>query len=482
MKKQELSRFSKAWGYLTLPIPLRKRDVELRQLMTAQNHKLTSQDILNIEYTSGFLESQGAKNQPNFEIEIKPITADKDLGILGKVFLHLVAMAYVHGKSQYVAAADEQPNLEARETAKKNDQKEIFLNRIMFNVASAPLMGHLVSMITGEILKAAFITKSIGAVVFANVAVTLGMLSTTRTAMVSELAQMPIRSLMDVVGHEHIHVLQRDSDIKANFYALSDTLKSSMEQQFPRGKKLRTTDKYISFWTAAYLRKDAEIQARLHTVMAHGVKRWGSLPKTKTQLWAALDESGIGLPAAVKAEMREGLKTDFKAAAFSRKSGLTATFGRVARKILVPEVAEVDSAGKAWINKTAKEAFWREAVPYMYGHLLELYGIEDGRNLMGFKTELDAITARPVNLNGISNQELVTQKFQSALKGLIKKEGCFKDAIDGITELTSQFQLTTNEVQYIAGVLAELTPDKKEDMLALLFPNQKYEFISNPKI
>lgn len=200
---------------------------------------------------------------------------------------------------------------------------------------------------------------------------------------------MPFRSTLDILGHEHIHVLQKQNHPANNsFDMLDDTVKHMfLANMTPVGKGINKVDNIVTFGTSRYLINDCEVQARLHTIMVHGSKRWGSLPKNRHQLWAALHDSGLSMPSSIREEFdreefNNAIKNDFSNASRFWKPELSDKFFRCIRKVFNPEVTELQSAQRSLYNESLRETFWRFSLPLYYGHLLALYGDRHGLDRM----------------------------------------------------------------------------------------------------
>lgn len=126
-----------------------------------------------------------------------------------------------------------------------------------------------------------------------------------------------------------------------------------------------------------YLSQECEIQARMDEVMMEGYASWQKMPTTRLELWAALESAGMDLPRSVRRELRseEGrqARRDF------RMSGK-------AQENVADDVKQLSQAAGLAIFTEDKDKFWHEAVPRIYGNLIELYGDTEGRARMGLGT------------------------------------------------------------------------------------------------
>lgn len=261
-------------------------------------------------------------------------------------------------------------------------------------------------------------------------------------------------------GHEATHVMQmdhseasKDSETKTiSNEILMAFWKAAKKESFTRriwkglrGKKnehdIEQEQEKVS---VGYYQKGEEIQARIHQVLAAGYSKWGCVPTTKEELWAALIAGGIKPPKEVikilkqssngKAAL-EKFKTfsDFSEIWANTKNGvkmalawggvtlaftaITGLAGPVSLPALLlaaaTNVATNVAIGGAGILlfSTAQEAvhkfsgtsagrdisgvqkkinteenkivFWDSILPQVYGDLLEMYGDAKGRARMG---------------------------------------------------------------------------------------------------
>jgi len=131
---------------------------------------------------------------------------------------------------------------------------------------------------------------------------------------------------------------------------------------------------------------DVQTEVILHTIMTHGRQRWGRLPLTPHELWASLIDCGLTAPAKINDKLSSSSKDSHL---LFHRSGLSSYFNSSLRSITDKAAAELNAATRAHILSDLKETFWTETLPYLYGHLLELYGDKNGRKLMGFDKEVN---------------------------------------------------------------------------------------------
>lgn len=68
------------------------------------------------------------------------------------------------------------------------------------------------------------------------------------------------------------------------------------------------------------------------------------------------------------------------------KDGASNSLSRMIRARTDLSTAELNIAEKTHRTEDSRRFFWEITLPYLYGHLLELMGIESGRDMMGFAT------------------------------------------------------------------------------------------------
>lgn len=346
------------------PFTFKKRDQELKKLLLSNNFNTTSKEILSVEFGEEFLAQNGIKQLPQHPINLKPSYMDKDSGFLRQLFALFMTVGYVHRL--------------------RNNEKTDSDNTIYYN-----------PLIHSSIGKIGLTSATIATIAFkplvAVLSVFSGMFSSARGAYLAGFTKFsPTSSFADLIGHEHVHILQRESIYRSqhlmDYDVFENEMKDSISQNIGGLNATRIKiDTVASIGTSAYFRTDAEVQARIHTIVAHGSKRWGRLPQNRNEFYAAMDEAGIEIPNSLS-EIKTNISIKNSCSNFQRKTNLVATFKRFARKHLNPEIAELNSATNAWLQKSAKEEFWKTSMPYLYGHWLELIGDPDGRKKMGYRT------------------------------------------------------------------------------------------------
>ncbi|MDE1171861.1 MAG: hypothetical protein PW734_11765 [Verrucomicrobium sp.] len=187
---------------------------------------------------------------------------------------------------------------------------------------------------------------------------------------------------LTVLGHEAVHVLQwvafsldrfLQPDLQAETVGQSvqhghgaelDAILASEEtdsQTAERETTLLDNQHNIGAVPRLYYLSHIEIQARLHqlAVAACAAGEWKELPRTREALRTALE------PALRGDDSRNAWKTENNPDAHAALSELR------------EHVLGV-------LSPKQQEAFFRDALPSIYGSLLELYGDSEGRRSMGF--------------------------------------------------------------------------------------------------
>lgn len=377
--------------YLGYPISFRRRDWAVYRELANNDNGIASSTLLKIELGDKALRDIGGGEG---ELLAKPVNV---LGIyknphmkylhinpLFNTLLSIGTVAFMRSTPR-----DKYQARKMNDAVAAKDYRTIYMNRaFLFNpLAQAAYLGWFYSLATGAAGLAAAggraVLKALGAhYVTTAAAASLGA-SSARPSW-TRLLSMPFASYADVAGHEHIHFLQKeDRDSKrSGFNAMAGEFrKKAIAAARGINPALQKADTYASLGLVRYFLGDHEIQARLHTVMTHGVRHWGRLPRTRDELWQALDSSGFTPPDEIRREMRDSFNA---ASAFRRGTTAGAKLARLGHRVFSPDIAELRIAQNALHDDGLKAAFWRETMPYLYGHLLELYGCKTGRAEMGF--------------------------------------------------------------------------------------------------
>lgn len=381
------------FGFQIRPINFYKRDREVYKHIAADT--LNSRNVLEIEYGEYPMKGIDITQVNERPVHVRGYFQDKKAGFIGQALATLFTLGYV--RNERVPLQTQKPeDLQKGEIA---FDRAIYLNKPFYSpVGQAGILKFVHAPLASVGYALATGAKTLGAVAASTAAflkdrwLLCGMLlSTTRLASVVQLLSMPFKSVMDTVGHEHVHVLQVHDENKTGFIATSQEkgrcakLADDARAKNPLLGFVYLVDNVASFGMTHYFRKDEEIQARLHTVLAKGYREgWHKLPATKHELWGALISAGLSAPAAIRREVEQSAESGV--ADFYKKS-VSGAFARATQKVTNVHVAQLNAAQASLISSEAKERHWREVLPYLYGHLVELYGDLSGRQRMGFVPE-----------------------------------------------------------------------------------------------
>lgn len=371
-----------------------KRGAAMRALYR-QGHA-TSKEILEAEY--GVWPPKGldytAKNKLDTSVSIKSHFADKEMGFFGKAFTTVATLGYVHGKETAVGSENNK---------KAPKDQTIYLNSALFNPLGKVAMGYIAFNAAAHFYATAM-TTGVLSYFTGHWFLSANMLLTSlQHLMVSQLMTMPFRGVGDTLGHEHMHILQIHDKKRARtgFAMDDDVFKGEIVANHKEFTGLRKAakfaDNFFSLGLSRYFLNDVEVQARMHTALVHGYQRWGRLPETQTELHAAMIDAGLNAPKEIWDEVRN---TREKGVSDFETPGFKGVFNRAARKILSMEAVELNVSQRAIADEAMELKFWQVTMPFMYGHLLELYGDEGGFEKMG--------------IHFISDQEKTTDKAKEA--------------------------------------------------------------------
>lgn len=179
-------------------------------------------------------------------------------------------------------------------------------------------------------------------------------------------------SRLPTIGHEHIHVLQNNRLDDEDYHPYDNNFREEHEKLIQKPfdkflKKIYSTRLFGGKHTK-YLAEDCEIQARLHEFVAEGIQNGAKkIPQSKIELWTALKDSGYPMPKNLARHIDQHKK----------EHGITEQFN--ANTYWLSRINE-----RFLISEDNKVAFIHRTLPYIYGHLLELYGDDQGRKKMSF--------------------------------------------------------------------------------------------------
>lgn len=356
------------------PINFYQRDKALHHALL-NSSSMTSQKLLEIDF--GHFPPRGLNvNKPNKQIvTIKSIFEDQEHDWLKKIALCFRVGGYV----KHRPLGDKSP-------------RDIYVNKAIYSPLGQYIHAHVFVFLAEKIAPIAKISSLPGLLGVSSSLLGMVFMSSLRFAPLVQLLSPIMRGKIETVGHEHIHILQRDrrSLSETRFDSMATLFKNALDVytnvHAPKSHRLlRSFDRALSFLGSRdYYLFDHEIQARLHVVIANGYQRWGKVPASRNELWAALIDSGVSAPKSVREELTQFKAKDTQSFQTFCKPGITAKFNHYARQIVDAPTAELNIAYRAHTGKMLKEHFWNATLPYLYGHLLELYGDKEGRAKMGF--------------------------------------------------------------------------------------------------
>ena len=388
----------KKWlRYLSYPISFRRRDWAVYRQLANNDNGIPSATLLKIELGDKALEDIGGGAGEHLAQPVNVLGIYKNphmkylhINPLFNTLLSLGTVAFTRSTPR-----DKYQARKMNDEVAAKDYRTIYMNRaFLFNpLTQVAYLSWFHSLATGAaglaVAGGRAVFKALGAHYLTTAAAASIGASSARSSW-TRLLSMPFASYADVAGHEHIHFLQKeDRDSKrSGFNALGGEFrKKAIAAVRAHHPVLQKADACASLGFVRYFLGDHEIQARLHTVLAHGVRRWGRLPRNRDELWQALDSSGFTPPDEIRRDMRESFNA---ASAFNRDASAGAKLARLGHRIFSPDIAELRIAQNALLDPGLKAEFWRETLPYLYGHLLELYGCKTGRAEMGFKDVIPA--------------------------------------------------------------------------------------------
>jgi|GEM_PF-5171671 len=436
MKTKKVNGQGTLTGWLAYlrPWSFYRRERELYKQLAAGT-ALNSSTLLEIDF--GHFPPKGLQITERNEnpVNIRSIYQDHFRTPLNKLTGSLFMGGYVHTKKTTIAqmedyaasidiSAAKKEKPETADSASEYD-RSLYLNNFLYSpVGQAGYLSALWSM--PVIIKAFSTDPALSAL---SIFFVVPFLSSLRLSPLTHLTNAVKEFAIQTVGHEHLHLLQRqdDDETKTGFHCFDNNFYKRDEREV-RESKLRmfltTIDDTASYNSIHYLRSDYETQARLHVLTARNYSRWGRLPTTKHELWAALIDAGMNAPRRIHKALKEG-PVEGKPEDFL-KPGLTATFGRAARRSLNTDVADLNVGTRSLHQTFRKERHWEETLPYLYGHMLELYGDRNGRLYMGFTGALTkGGTAVPVDadkrtalFNTLSHDDVLTVKTEELCRNI----------------------------------------------------------------
>ncbi|HTK85759.1 MAG TPA: hypothetical protein VL625_11820 [Patescibacteria group bacterium] len=383
--------------FLGYPVSFRGRDWALYKKLARNDNDITSAELLKIELGEAAFREIGADRNEKLNSPVHVLGIYKNphmkylhINPLFNTLLSGMTVAFMRSTPR-----DKYSPHKMSDAVAERDYNTVYLNRaLVFSplgqvMWASTLYGWVANLARTAVAGVRTLAKA-AAEHYMLTGFATGMGISSARSMWPRYLGLPVVSMTDAVGHEHIHLLQKkDRDTKASgFNPWAGTFKkkalAAVAAQNPIGAKL---DTYASLGFIRYFMGDHEVEARLHTILARQARQTGHLPKTRDELWLALDAAGLPMPDAIRDELRERLQRDFGEA-----GGLTG-LKRIAQRYFSPDVSELRIAQNALRAPGLKEAFWRETMPYLYGHLLEMYGRGTGRADMGIPQSATATPA-----------------------------------------------------------------------------------------
>jgi len=226
---------------------------------------------------------------------------------------------------------------------------------------------------------------------------------TAQPATVSLQPFHSVRGSLKTSGHEGVHVCQfqrsqsmfdpeelistgRDRGVGKTMERIMARTETP-DQTAARHKSYNDFDGVESSFAPDYLSKEIEMQCRMHTMMAQGYSRWGKLPVTKVELFAALKAQGVEMPPTIEKELastEEGRKAmqEFRPPSFLERTAreLWANFRK--KDPMDPDVRGFNGGFNSF-TESQREEVGREVFPKLYATLIEFYGDKQGRERFG---------------------------------------------------------------------------------------------------
>jgi hypothetical protein len=198
--------------------------------------------------------------------------------------------------------------------------------------------------------------------------------------------------LYQFLAHESIHVLQGDHSFRmkkdllgriAGFFGRKDepVCESIMEkltsrEENPLSNQFNATaiplrERMLYYMHHQALRRGSEVQARIHQIVIDGYPRWGAVPATTDEFYAAMKNAGFRLPDHIEKHLEE-LPGNSSARQF-----LNCESGACQGK-----VKEIELVVNSFAEGSQKD-FWNKIVLDIYSDLIEMYGDVQGRARFG---------------------------------------------------------------------------------------------------
>jgi hypothetical protein len=357
------------------------RDATLMALAKAQGDTLTRKQILQSSFESEGLPEFGLQTFKNDDsIRILPIPA------IAKIDRYLIrpvsSLKKAAGMFRYMAAGAAFAKKSLHFGHSKEDVQEIsqimFLNNFMLSPYSKAIRRLLVtsyltsSLLMGPAALAAFVLTPV------SVGLLIGGFDKTafKAVMLNQAKSLVNTSYRKTTDHEHTHTTQTNAAIHSP---------DMFADRFKTYHLTLTGQNNLNKYTNN-LCNDMETQVRLHEVLRENRKRWGRLPVTRDELWLALEDAGIKIPASIRTQISSQAVSDLKPMNLNTGGRLTKT----ARRSFDTSTAELALVASVYSRTPESQyAFWTQTLPYMYGHLVKnSYEISDGFERMNISPNL----------------------------------------------------------------------------------------------
>jgi hypothetical protein len=358
------------------PLNLYARDREFYRRHGAG--PVSSRDIVAIEYGTFPPKGWTVKDKPyqNRPVDIVTPLTDKENGPIKGLIYSVLTLGYVHSGKNRKDISD----------GPEEKKPQIALNKLIFSPVGQGGMLYIAKGMVTTLAAAAATLNPLTVLGKMPLLAYMCILTSLRNQPLTQILTLPFRPAMDTIGHENVHVLQtRDPyETRTGYNIFRNSFKERALEKIEAshvGNKARNfMNNAFSFSLASYFMNDYEIQARMNTLLTHGYQRWGRMPETKHELWAALLDAGLRAPRSIHEELRNSTEdvSDFY------KPGLTSSFNRAAKQMLAPHIAELNTGYWSLVLKDSKTDYWQRTLPYLYGHLAELCGDERGLLKMGY--------------------------------------------------------------------------------------------------
>lgn len=184
-------------------------------------------------------------------------------------------------------------------------------------------------------------------------------------------------------GHETAHILQNHFNRCANWVQMITPEAFAALDEVKRSHDLTEEQERLNEYTMqkwgkrvdTYFARDCEIQARMHEILAWSYQSLQQLPSSKLELFALLHNTGLRTPQTIIDELyqsKEGQKalSDF-------------TLQNEPFSHLQLDIANINIVIDFAPAEELKQALWNDLFTSLYANLTEIYGMPEGRQMMG---------------------------------------------------------------------------------------------------